>query len=732
MIRHRLRRVLTLTLASATFATVAVPALAQDPSEGVWPIESQSHVESGLSDGQFWVRTNPLLITSLSASMGTPPTNVVNDFYDAFGASATMLWQDGPAEVPGWQPSGSPNPFITWLRADGTSAVWNPFLSAFESTGQVIGGLGADPPGRVAYQVGDEAGSITALAHIQTGIEAVRAADPNALVYTNLSFYVTDPPAVLDYWQTNVDADVLMMSDYFFNALQYTSMEAMRSRALAKGVPFWKYINAYIGAESDFALIHTESDLRWQAMVGLVYGFTGFSWFLYQAADGPKHPTATQYGGSALFDEVGNWSASKTGQWQVVADVNKELANLGRTMTQLQSTEVRFIKADHPLARQPPLSTPWSVRAGGDPYLTMIRAADGEQPMDIPVGFFVDTAGQQYAMVQNGRHTHSVSAEDPPLPGADEPGRVRLEFDFTDAPFTVDRNRVEYLDAEDGKVKVLSLLELPPLAGAEPNPDLRFAEPLLDPGQPFLFKYTNTIPFRLGSHGDGVGIVDTTSGVWHLRTDTSVESFFYGDPGDAPFMGDWDCDGVQTPGLYRRSDGFVYLRNSNTQGVADIRFFFGNPGDLPLAGDFNGDGCDTVSLYRPAEGRFYVIDELGADDGGLGAAETTYLFGDIGDDPFSGDFDGDGIDTFGLHRRSTGLVYLRNAHSTGNADLDYVFGDPGDKILAGDWEGDGSSTPGIFRSAEARFYLSFTHGGGTADIDFVFGEPGWIPVSGHF
>jgi hypothetical protein len=66
-------------------------------------------------------------------------------------------------------------------------------------------------------------------------------------------------------------------------------------------------------------------------------------------------------------------------------------------------------------------------------------------------------------------------------------------------------------------------------------------------------------------------------------------------------MGDWNCDGVQTPGLYRQSDGFVYLRNSNTQGVADITFFFGNPGDVPIAGDFNGNGCDTVSIYRPSE-----------------------------------------------------------------------------------------------------------------------------------
>ena len=88
------------------------------------------------------------------------------------------------------------------------------------------------------------------------------------------------------------------------------------------------------------------------------------------------------------------------------------------------------------------------------------------------------------------------------------------------------------------------------------------------------------------------GLVDPAQGQWHLRyPDAHIESFYYGDPGDVPFLGDWDCDGIDTPGLYRQSDGYVYLRNSNTQGTADIRFFFGNPGDIPIAGDFNGDGC---------------------------------------------------------------------------------------------------------------------------------------------
>jgi hypothetical protein len=176
----------------------------------------------------------------------------------------------------------------------------------------------------------------------------------------------------------------------------------------------------------------------------------------------------------------------------------------------------------------------------------------------------------------------------------------------------------------------------------------------------------------------------------------------------------------------------VYLRNSNTQGIADIRFFFGNPGDVPLAGDFNGDGCDTVSIYRPGEGRFYVINELGADEGGLGPAEFAYFFGNLGDVPLAGDFDGDGVDTFGLHRTSTGLIYLRNSHTPGSADVQYVFGDAEDSMVTGDWQGDGSDTMGLLRPAEARFYLKFDHDSGPADIDFLFGDRGWIPIAGDF
>jgi hypothetical protein len=231
-----------------------------------------------------------------------------------------------------------------------------------------------------------------------------------------------------------------------------------------------------------------------------------------------------------------------------------------------------------------------------------------------------------------------------------------------------------------------------------------------------------------------VGLVDTATGRWHLRTNgRRVHSFFYGNPGDVPFVGDWDCNGIDTPGLFRQSDAFAYLRNSNTQGNADIRFFFGNPSDVPLAGDWDGDGCDTLSIYRPSEQRFYIVNALGASDGGLGAADFSFVFGNPGDKPVVGDWNGDGVDEVGLHRESTGFFYWRNTLDTGIASGQIYFGDPGDRFLAGDWGiVDGVDTPAVFRPGDTAFYFRHTLTQGVADRQFDFGRSSWLPVAGAF
>ena len=236
-----------------------------------------------------------------------------------------------------------------------------------------------------------------------------------------------------------------------------------------------------------------------------------------------------------------------------------------------------------------------------------------------------------------------------------------------------------------------------------------------------------------GSASDTIGLVDPAQGLWYLRDEAGgVRSFFYGNPGDVPLVGDWDCDGIDTPGMYRRSDGYVYLRNSNSPGVADRKYFLGDPQDVPIAGDFDGDGCDTVSVYRASEGKVYIVNRLGDDGAGLGAAEIAYDFGNPGDVPFAGDFDGDGVDTVGLHRSSTGFVYLRNSHTPGLADVQFFYGDPADRFVAGDWTGDQVDTPGLFRPSDRSFYLRHANTQGVADEIVPWGDTEWLPVAGSF
>ena len=246
-----------------------------------------------------------------------------------------------------------------------------------------------------------------------------------------------------------------------------------------------------------------------------------------------------------------------------------------------------------------------------------------------------------------------------------------------------------------------------------------------------LLVLTSTLPvFAEGLGRDAVGVVDA-NGEWRLVDPVTRGrlTFSYGNPSDVAFAGDWDCDGVATPGLYRRSTGQAFLRNANTTGVADVTFMFGNPGDVPLAGDFDGDGCDSLSIYRPGEARFHIIDRLGTDGGGLGPADRSYSFGDHGDVPFVGDWDGDGTDSAGLRRPSDGFVYLRNGQATGNADISFFYGDAGDIPFAGDWDGDGLDTLGLHRPGTATTYLRNANSTGVADLTT---HGSGMPVAGDF
>jgi uncharacterized surface protein with fasciclin (FAS1) repeats len=224
---------------------------------------------------------------------------------------------------------------------------------------------------------------------------------------------------------------------------------------------------------------------------------------------------------------------------------------------------------------------------------------------------------------------------------------------------------------------------------------------------------------ELGS-GDTPASFDPASGLWTVG---DAEPFYFGVPDDTPFLGDWNGDGVATPGLYRPSDGVAYVRDSLDTGAADRQWFMGNPGDVPLVGDWDGDGVDSFGVYRPSQGKVYLRNAQST-----GFADVEYYFGNPSDVPFAGDFDGDGIDTVGVFRTSTGQVFLGNKQVTSVADAEFYFGNPGDRFIAGDWDGNGTDTVGVVRPSDNTLYFRNSNTQGIADGQVAF-DAGKLPLT---
>ncbi|MGI9649144.1 MAG: FG-GAP-like repeat-containing protein [Acidimicrobiia bacterium] len=222
-------------------------------------------------------------------------------------------------------------------------------------------------------------------------------------------------------------------------------------------------------------------------------------------------------------------------------------------------------------------------------------------------------------------------------------------------------------------------------------------------------------PECIGAYAcEKVGYV-TGSLEFNLRDNLSWEGgeyheFFFGIPGDQPLMGDWNGNGVSTPGMFRPSTGFAYVANTNATQIAPIEFFFGIGGDKPLAGDWDGDGKDSLSIYRPSEGRFYVSNLLQTQ-----FAEASFNFSLPGSVPFAGDFNGDGLDDLGLYRASDGYVVMRFMGSAGPPDASFYVGSNAQTVIAGDWSGDGTDTVAWHNDAEGRYYFRLANTQGAAD-----------------
>jgi len=238
---------------------------------------------------------------------------------------------------------------------------------------------------------------------------------------------------------------------------------------------------------------------------------------------------------------------------------------------------------------------------------------------------------------------------------------------------------------------------------------------------------TTASPLSAANGSDTTGVFRPSNGALYLKN-TNTTGFAdvqinYGVPGDCPLTGDWDGNGTDTIGIYR--NGYFYLRNSNNIGFADIVFPFGTTGGQPVAGDWDGDGIDTVGIYRSN----VITFEL-RNSNTTGFPEMVFSLGIPGDIGIAGDWDGNGTDTTGVFRPTNGALYLKNSNITGFADIQINYGIGGDYPITGDWNNDKVDTIGIYRNG--AFYLRNENTIGFADMVFALGIPGDMPIAGNW
>lgn len=242
---------------------------------------------------------------------------------------------------------------------------------------------------------------------------------------------------------------------------------------------------------------------------------------------------------------------------------------------------------------------------------------------------------------------------------------------------------------------------------------------------------------------DNVGLYDPANSVFYLHNASNGGGangpiFPYGPAGAGwvPVSGNWDAYHSDTTGLYDPFTSTFYLLPFNQAGQQPHWVFSYGPvgaGWMPITGDWDGDGRDTVGLYDPANGSFFLKNSHSN-----GTADVTFFYGpgSAGWIPVAGDWDGDQIDTIGLYDPVNGAFYLRNSNSTGVADAVFFYGPAnlGWLPLAGDWNNDGATTVGLYNPINSTFFLKNTNSAGPADIVFNLGPggAGWRPFAGDW
>jgi len=215
---------------------------------------------------------------------------------------------------------------------------------------------------------------------------------------------------------------------------------------------------------------------------------------------------------------------------------------------------------------------------------------------------------------------------------------------------------------------------------------------------------------------DKLAAFRTTDGAWSL--DSNGNRVFdagdrvllnFGGAGRTGVAGDWLNTGRDQIGDFKDGQWRLDLNDDGAFDTNDRTFYFGQAGDIPIVGNFYGTGT-RVGVFRAAPDGFtgmFIIDKNG--DAKMDAGDDTFTFGIAGDRIVIGDWGGTGVDKVGVFRSvgdsaNTAIFTLdsNNDHAFDAGDAIFRFGIFTDGIVVGNWNGDAKGDKvGVYRPATA-------------------------------
>ncbi len=161
-------------------------------------------------------------------------------------------------------------------------------------------------------------------------------------------------------------------------------------------------------------------------------------------------------------------------------------------------------------------------------------------------------------------------------------------------------------------------------------------------------------------------------------------------------------------------------------------FSFGQAGEIPVYGDWNGDGKQKIGTYSNG---YWVIDYNGNGQwDGPGVDKVAY-FGGPGWTPVVGDWNGDGRAKIGAYKDGTWLLdYDGNFAWSLPADKSVFWGGAGETPVVGDWNNTGWTKIGTHKDGVwmIDYNGNFAWDGAAVDKVVFFGGAGYTPVVGDW